>query len=123
MPDITFDDLIKAKTASTADQPKASGGFLADLSQEGLIELGSMALNILQQFKSIQGKGGTVLSSRPPQEQTQSQSEASKPMVDIEQLKEALNMVKMAKGDINITSMLKLLEENKEMVAEYLEKV
>lgn len=117
MPDITFDDLIKAKNAA---QPKPDGdGFLSGMSQEGLMQLGSMALNVLQEFKSIQGNGG-IIASRSPGTQTAQQTEVNKPMVDVSQIKEALETVKGLKGDITITAMLKLLEENKEAVAGFL---
>lgn len=125
MPDITFDDLIKAKAAAITPQPSASaGGFLSDFTQEGLLELARVGLSIVQEVKGIQGaQGGGTVASRPAGEQTAQQTEATKPMVDIEQIKEALNMVKTVKGDITITSMLKLLEENKEVVAGYLKDV
>ena len=120
MPDITFDDLIKAKTAAQP-QPE-SGGFLSGMTQEGLMELGTMALSILEKVKGVQGQGA-VISTRPESGQTAQQTEAIKPMVDVSQIKEALETVKTLKGDITITSMLKLLEENKEAVAGFIKGV
>lgn len=119
MPDITFDDLINAKTAT---QPKPEGdGFLSGMTQDGLMQLATTTLSILQEFKGIQGKvGGNVIASRAAGEQTTQQTEVIKPMVDTEQIKEALLTVKSLKGDITITSMLELLEQNKEAVAGFL---
>ena len=118
MPDITFDDLIKAKNAAQP-KPEGSSGFLSDMTQDGLMQLASTALNILQEFKGIQG-GSNVIASRTVGEQTTQQTEVIKPMVDTEQIKEALLTVKNLKGDITITSMLELLEQNKEAVAGFL---
>lgn len=122
MPDITFDDLIRAKEATQPTQQKGDGGFLSGMTQESMLQMGTMALEILDKVKGIQSGGG-VVASRPAAQQTQSQQEAEKPMVDITQVKEALNMVKMAKGDITISSMLKLIDENKEAVAGLLKQV
>ena len=120
MPDITFDDLVNAKNAA---QPKPEGdGFLSGMTQDGLMQLGTMALNVLQEFKSIQGNGGVIV-SRSPGTQTPQQTEANKPMVDVTQIKEALETVKGLKGDITITAMLKLLEENKTAVAAFIKDV
>ena len=117
MPDITFDDLIKAKTAA---QPlPESGGFLSGMTQDGFMRLGTMALEIIQSVKGIQGQGA-VINTRPAADQTAQQAEATKPMVDVAQIKEALETVKALKGDITITSMLKLLEENKEAVTGFI---
>ena len=118
MPDITFDDLVKAKNAAQPD----GDGFLSGMSQDGLMQMGTMVLNILQEFKGIQGKGG-IIASRSPEAQTSQQQEVVKPMVDVDQIKEALLTVKGLKGDITITSMLTLLEENKEAVAGFLKDV
>lgn len=125
MPDITFDDLIKAKTAAT--QPKqdsgGGGGLLSDLTQEGVMEMLRTGLSIIQEVKGIQASQGSTIASRPAGEQTQQQTEAVKPMIDTDQIKEALLTVKSLKGDVNISTMLKLLEENKEAVAVFLKDV
>lgn len=124
MPDITFDDLIKAKTATITPKPDGGAvGFLSDFTQEGLLELARVALSVIQEVKGIQGVQSGAIASRPAGEQTAQQTEVTKPMVDIDQIKDALNMVKTMKGDITITSMLALLEENKEVVAGYLKDV
>lgn len=117
MSDITFEDLVKAKAVA---QPKPYGdGFLSGMTQEGLMQLANTALSILQEFKGIQANGGAI-ASRAPAEQTTQQTEVTKPMVNVDQIKEALLTVKDLKGDITITSMLTLLEENKEVVAGFL---
>lgn len=110
MTDITFDDLINAKTA---EQPTET-----TISTDNLMQYGQLALSILQQFNIA--KGGSVVETRPQAQQTETQMEAVKPMVDIDQVKNALTTIQSLKGDINISSMLKLLEENKEAVAEML---
>ena len=122
MPDITFDDLVNAKNAAQP-KPSGDGGFLSDMTQDGLMNLGTMALNVLEKFQSIQQAKGGVIASRSPANQTTSQQEVNKPMVDVAQIKEALNMVKMAKGDITITAMLRLIEENEETVAKLIKDV
>lgn len=118
MSDITFDDLVNAKTAT---QPKTEPeGFLSGLTQDSIMQMGGMVLNILQEFKTLQGGKDNVLATRSPVNQTQSQGEVNKPMVDIDEIKKALLTVKGLKGDITISSMLNLLEENKEAVAGFL---
>lgn len=108
MPDITFDDLLKTQKANTPDTG-------LDMSGDALMEYGKLALGILEQFNLA--KGQTTIPSRPAEQQTQQNTEVQKPMVDVTQIKEALETVKTLKGDITISSILKLLEENKEAVA------
>ena len=119
MPDITFDDLMNAK--NVAKPETGSGGFFSDMTEDGLMKLGTMALEILNSVKGIQAGGG-VIATRPQQEQTVQQKEVNKPMIDVDQIKEALTTVKALKGDIKVTEMIKLLEDNKETVAGFLKK-
>lgn len=111
MQDITFDDLMKAKSADTPEAPAGIDG-------DSLKQYATLALSILQEFNKA--KGTATMQSRPNQLQSPGNAEMQKPAIDVGQIKEALTTVQALKGDINISSLLELLEENKEIVGDML---
>ncbi|MCW7072243.1 MAG: hypothetical protein OCU12_07985 [Methanophagales archaeon] len=98
--DITYEDLIKAR--KTDQSP--SGDF-------DIMKMADVALRILEQVSVIKG-GGAVQTSRPPAEQTPNQQVT--PAIDIGQIKKALQVIKSTKGDIKISELESLIDENKE---------
>jgi len=99
--DITYEDLVKARKA---EQTPTGGEF-------DIMKMADVALRILEQVNSIKN-GGAIQESRPPTEQTPNQQVA--PVIDIGQIKKALQVIKSTKGDISISELEKLIEENKE---------
>lgn len=104
MGDISYEDLIKARKAEQTDK----GG------EYDLMGMANIALKILEQVNVI--KGNSVMATRPQAEQTNDQT--VKPVVDINQIRKALTMVKAAKGDIKISELDTLIEQNKDMLAQ-----
>lgn len=102
MQEITYEDLLKAKQS----QAKPEG-------EMDIMGMANIALKILEQVNLV--KGNKVMTSRPPEGQTGA-TQASAPPFDIAQIKQTLSMVKAAKGDIKISDLEKLIDENKELL-------
>jgi len=98
--DITYEDLVKARSTKQT----STGEF-------DIMKMADVALRILEQVNSIKG-GGAVQTSRPPAEQTPNQQVT--PTIDIGQIKKALQVIKSTKGDIKISELESLIDQNKE---------
>lgn len=107
MPDITYGDLIKARSGS------------ADTTEGDLMTMANVALKILEQVNVLKAGGSNVMASRPPEQTTQSQ----KPRINVAQISEALGMVQQLKGDIKVSELQKLLKEHSDQVTGLLEKM
>ena len=101
MSDITYQDLLKAKTGN------------ADTTEENLMGMANVALKILEQVSILKGQGGNVMASRPAQAQTDSQKPKG---ITVEQISETLSTVKSLKGDIKISELQKLLKEHGDQI-------
>ena len=100
MPDITYADLLKARSGQTSEE-------------DGLLTMANVALKILEQVNVLKGQGGNVMASRPEQTQTDSQKPKG---ISVSQISEALNTVQGLKGDIKISELQKLLKEHSDQV-------
>ena len=109
--DITYDDLVNA---NKKPEPVEADGINGD----SLMEYGKIALSILEQFNLA--KGQRVTETRQPEQRTTGNMEVQTPMVDVKQIKDTLETVKTLKGDVKISQLLKLLEENKGTVEKLL---
>ena len=100
MGDITYENLMAARTAKKAD----TGEF-------DIMGMANLAFKILEQVQTLKG-GNQTMASRPPQQQTAVQ----KPAIDADKIMEALNTIKGLKGDLKITELQKLMKEHKDQV-------
>ena len=118
MGDITYEDLIKAKGAN-----EPAGGEM------DIMAMANIALKILEQVNNIRGRNGNkvinsqpIMQSRTEEMQTMSQT-SEKSNFNIETILKTLTTVRQLKGDIKLSELEKLIDENKEQVEGLLAKV
>ena len=113
MADITYEDVIAARTANR----ETTGDF-------DIMGMANLALKILEQTQLLKsGAGNQVMQSRTPEQATAAGAAVSKPTLDVDSILEALKTVKSLKGDLKITELETLLKENKDQVSMLLGKM
>ena len=108
MPDITYQDLIRARSGQGGD------------GDDNLLTMANVALKVLEQVNILKAGGSNVMASRPDQAQTVSQKPKG---ISVDQISEALATVAQLKGDIKISELQKLLKDHKDQISGLLEKM